>query len=88
MKVWPPSSRFLILHPAGNCPPVARVGEAFNPVLEAGPGILLPWFDGPEGVPGVEGFLGLGVDGLGVEGLEFLTEGEDFAGIFLVWFAP
>ena len=63
---------------------MARVGEAFSPVLEAGPGLRLAGFAGPAGVPGVEGFLGLGADGLGVEGLEFLTEGEDFAGIFLV----
>ena len=41
MKVCTPSGRSLILHPAGNWPPVARVGDLASPVLEAGPGLLL-----------------------------------------------
>ena len=88
MKVCPPSCRSLILQPAGIWPPVARVGEAASPVLEAGPGRRRAFDPPPVGVDtwgeaAVEAFLGLGV-----LGFEFLGDGEGLGGTFFIWFAP
>ena len=68
MKVWPPSILFLILQPAGSCPPTTG-SSFFTPVLDAGPGVLLAG-----GPTGVACFLGFGGVGLGVVGLGVLTD--------------
>ena len=81
MKVCSPSFVSLILHPAGSWPPVARVGEAARPVLEAGPGFLLGTeLACGEAVLAAPDFLGLGV-------VDFFA-GEGLGGAFLAWLDP
>ena len=85
----PPSCRSLILQPAGIWPPVARVGEAVSPVLEAGPGRRRALDPPPVGVDTCgEAAAEAAFLGFGVLGLEFLGDGEGLGGTFFIWLAP